>query len=144
VLCFGLAASLVLVLVAGPLLHRLPLPILESWGILSLQVITVAAFVSTMSVLIGRWAILPTFLLFMVVGNPSSGGAVAPALLPQPLAIVSQWLPSGLTVTALRDAIYFHPYQHVLPIAVLVMWAAGWLDAMLLVSYRRRASPGIP
>ena len=144
VLSFGLAASLVLVLVAGPLLHRLALPILESWGILALQVITVAAFVSTMAVLIGRWAILPTFLLFMVVGNPSSGGAVAPPLLPSLFGIVSQWLPSGVTVTALRDAIYFPSYQHVRPIAVLVVWAAACLGAMLVVSHRRRTSPGIP
>jgi hypothetical protein len=144
VLSFALVASLVLVLVVGPLLHRLVLPILEIWGILALQLTTVAAFASTMAVLIGRWAILPTFLLFMVVGNASSGGAVAPPLLPLPFAIVSQWLPSGLTVTALRDAIYFPSHQHMLPIAVLVVWAAAWLDAMLLVSRRRRASPGIP
>jgi hypothetical protein len=144
VLSFGLAASLVLVLVAGPLLHRLALPILESWGILALQVITVSAFVSTMAVLIGRWAILPTFLLFMVVGNPSSGGAVAPPLLPSLFGIVSQWLPSGVTVTALRDAIYFPTYQHVRPVAVLVVWAAACLGAMVVLSHRRRTSPGIP
>jgi hypothetical protein len=144
VLSFALAASFVLVLVAGPTLHRLALPVLESWGILALQLTTVAAFTSTMAVLIGRWAILPTFLLFMVVGNASSGGAVAPPLLPLPFAIVSQWLPSGLTVTALRDAIYFPSHQHLLPVAVLAVWALAWLDAMLLVSRRRRTSPGVP
>jgi hypothetical protein len=144
VLSFGVAASLVLALVAGPLLHRLALPVLESWGILALQLITVAAFASTMAVLIGRWAILPTFLLFMVVGNPSSGGAVAPPLLPSLFGIVSQWLPSGATVTALRDAIYFPSYQHVHPVAVLAVWAATALAAMLVVSRRRRTSPGIP
>jgi hypothetical protein len=142
VLSFGLTASLVLVLVAGPLLHRLALPILESWGILALQLVTVAAFVSTMAVLIGRWAILPTFLLFMVVGNPSSGGAVAPPLLPSLFGIVSQWLPSGVTVTALRDAIYFRSDQHVRPITVLVVWAAACLGAMVVLSHRRRTSPG--
>jgi hypothetical protein len=144
VLSFGIAASLALVLVAGPLLHRLPLPILESWGILALQLITVAAFASAMAVLIGRWAIVPTFLLFMVVGNPSSGGAVAPPLLPTLFGIVSQWLPSGATVTALRDAIYFQSYQHVRPIAVLAAWAAACLGAMVVISHRRRTSPGIP
>jgi hypothetical protein len=144
VLSFGLAASLVLVSVAGPLLHRLALPMLESWGILALQLITVAAFASTMAVLIGRWAILPTFLLFMVVGNPSSGGAVAPPLLPSLFGIVSQWLPSGATVTALRDAIYFPSYQHGHPVAVLAVWAATCLGAMLVLSHRRRTSPGAP
>jgi hypothetical protein len=143
VLSFGLAASLVLVLVAGPLLHRLALPVLESWGILALQLITVAAFASAMAVLIGRWAILPTFLLFMVVGNPSSGGAVAPPLLPSLFGTISPWMPSGATVTALRAAIYFPSYQHVHPVAVLAVWAVVCLGAMLVVSHRRRTSPGI-
>ena len=144
VLSFALAASLVLVLVTGPLLHRLALPLLESWAILALQLITVAAFASTMAVLIGRWAIMPTFLLFVVLGNASSGGAVAPPLLPRPFAIVSQWLPSGVTVTALRDATYFHSYQQVRPVAVLAVWAVTSLAAMLVLSHRRRASPGVP
>jgi hypothetical protein len=144
VLSFAFMASLVLVLVAGPLLHRLALPVPESAGIVALQVLAVATFTSTMAVLIGRWAILPTFLLFMVVGNTSSGGAVAPPLLPGPLAIVSQWVPSGVTVTALRDAIYFHSYQHLLPVVVLAAWAATWLGAMVVVSYRRGTSPGTP
>jgi hypothetical protein len=144
VLTFALVASLVLVLVTGPILHRLALPVLESWGIVALQLLTVAAFASTMAVLIGRWAIVPTFLLFMVLGNTSSGGAVAPPLLPSLFAFLSQWLPSGVTVTALRDAIYFPSYQHVRPVVVLVVWAVASLTAMLALSHRRRASPGIP
>jgi hypothetical protein len=144
VISFTLATSLTLTLVAGPILHRLALPILESWGILALQVLTVATFASTMLVLIGRWAIIPTFLLFVVLGNSSSGGAVAPPLLPPPLAIVSEWLPSGATVTAIREAVYFHGDQHVLPFAVLAVWAATWLGAMLVVSHRHGTSPGIP
>jgi hypothetical protein len=144
VLSFALTGSLVLGLVASPLLHRLALPLLESWGILALQLLTVAAFTSTMAVLIGPWAIVPTFLLFIVLGNTSSGGAVAPPLLPRLFETVSQWLPSGATVTALRDTIYFHSYQHMRPLAVLAVWAATWLGAMLVLSHRRRASPGIP
>jgi hypothetical protein len=144
VVLFTLATSLTLTLVAGPILDRLALPILESWGILALQMLTVAAFASTMLVLIGRWAIIPTFLLFVVLGNSSSGGAVAPPLLPPPLAIISEWLPSGATVTAIREAVYFHGDQHVLPFAVLAVWAATWLGAMLVVSHRRGTSPGIP
>jgi hypothetical protein len=138
----ALCVSLVLTLVDGPLLQRLDLPVLECWGILALHLLAVASFTSLMSVLIGRWAILPTWLFFVVLGNSSSGGAVSPPLLPQPLAFVSQWLPSGATVTALRNAVYFGDYQHARPIAVLATWAAGLFAAMLLVSHRRGASPG--
>jgi hypothetical protein len=140
----GLAvgASLVFTLVDGLLLHRLSLPVLESWGILALHILAVASFCSLMVVLIGRWAIVPTWLLFVVLGNSSSGGAVAPPLLPAPFAFVSQWLPSGATVTSLRDAVYFPDYQHAGPIAVLAVWAAALFAAMVLVSHRLGRSPG--
>jgi hypothetical protein len=141
VVLFALANSLTLTLVAGPILHRLALPILESWGILALQTLTAAAFTSTMLAVIGRWAIIPTFLLFVVLGNSSSGGAVAPPLLPPPLAIVSEWFPSGATVTAIRQAVYFHNGEHVLPFAVLAVWAATWFGLMLVVSGRRGRTP---
>ena len=83
----AVAGSLVFTLVEGPLLGRLELPVLESWGILALQLAAVASFASLMAVLIGPWAILPTWLFFVVLGNSSSGGAVAPPLLPLPFAL---------------------------------------------------------
>jgi hypothetical protein len=135
----ALGASLVFTLVEGPLLQRLHLPVLESWGILALQLLAVMSFARLMGVLVGRWAILPTWLFFVVLGNSSSGGAVAPPLLPRPFAFVSQWLPSGATVTALRNAVYFHAYQHAQPIAVLATWAAVLFAAMVVVSRRRSA-----
>jgi hypothetical protein len=140
----ALTGSFVLTLVIGPVLHRLDLPVLQSWGILALQLLAAASFASLMSVLIGRWAVLPTWLFFVILGNSASGGAVAPPLLPPPLAFVSQWLPSGATVTALREAVYFPAYQHAQPIAVLATWATALFAAMLLVSYRLGRSPGYP
>ncbi|MGH3783246.1 MAG: hypothetical protein ACRDRO_22165 [Pseudonocardiaceae bacterium] len=144
VVALAVAASCVFTLVDGPLLHRLHLPVLESWGILALQLLAVASFTSLMAVLIGRWAILPTWLFFVVLGNSACGGAVAPPLLPRPFAFVSQWLPSGATVTALREAVYFPAYQHAHPIVVLATWATAVFAAMLLVSHRLGRSPGDP
>jgi len=142
----GLAvtASLAFTLVVGQVLHLLALPVLESSGILALQVIAAASFTALMVVLIGRWAVLPTWLFFVILGNSASGGAVAPPLLPRPLAFVSQWLPSGATVTSLREAVYFPTDQHIQPIAVLATWATILLIAMLVVSHRLRKSPGVP
>ena len=92
--------------------------------------------------LLGRWAILPVWLFFVVLGNSSSGGAVSPPLLPAPFAFISQWLPSGARVTLLRDAIYFPADQHARPILVLATWATALFAAMLLASKRLRTSPG--
>lgn len=139
VLGLALAASLVLTLVDGPLLHRPAGAYPEEWGILALHLLAVASFASLMFVLAGRWAIVPTWLFFVILGNASSGGAVSPPLLPQPFAFLSQWLPSGATVTSLRDAIYFRHYQHARPLTVLGAWAIGLFIAWLVVS-RRQAS----
>jgi hypothetical protein len=95
-----------------------------------------------MAVLIGRWAVLPTWLFFVIHGNSSSGGAVAPPLLLRPFAFVSQWLPSSATITALRNAVYFPAHEDVREIAVLAAWATAFFAAMLVVSHRRGTSPG--
>jgi hypothetical protein len=139
---FALAASLAPTLVEGPILDRLDIPVLEVWGILAMYILAVASFTSLMTVLIGPWAIVPTWLFFVVLGNSSSGGAVSPPLLPAPFEFVSHWLPSGATVTSLRDAIYFPGYEQARPILVLAAWAAAFFGAMLVVSYRRGTSPG--
>ncbi|HET9256679.1 MAG TPA: hypothetical protein VFO16_15975 [Pseudonocardiaceae bacterium] len=144
VVALAVAGPFAFTLVDGPLLHRLALPVLESWGILALHLMAVASFTSLMVMLIGRWAIVPTWLFFVVLGNSACGGAVAPPLLPAPFAFVSQWLPSGATVTALRNAVYFPAHQHAQPIAVLATWATAIFAAMLLVSHRLGRSPGDP
>ena len=144
VVTLAVVAPLAFTFVVGTLLNLLDLPVLQSWGILSLQVIAAASFTSLMAVLIGRWAVLPTWLFFVILGNSASGGAVAPPLLPPPLAFVSQWLPSGATVTALREAVYFPADQHAQPIAVLATWATVLFTVMLVVSHRLGRSPGDP
>jgi hypothetical protein len=56
--------------------------------------------------------------------------------------VISQWLPSGATVTSLRNAVYFHDHQQAQPIVVLAAWATVLFAAMLVVSHRLRTSPG--
>jgi hypothetical protein len=139
VVVLALTASLVLTVIDGPLLNRLTLPVPETWGILALQLLAAASFTSLMVVLIGRWAILPTWLFVVVLGNASSGGAVSPPLLPPAFAFFSEWLPSGATVTALRNEIYFSHHQHARPIAVLAAWAILLFTAWLWVSRQPKA-----
>ena len=137
----GLAvlASTVLTLVDGPLLHRPAALYPQEWGILAAHVLAVSSFASLMSVLVRAWAIVPSWLFFVILGNASSGGAVAPPLLPQPFAFLSQWLPSGATVSALRNAVYFRDYQPARPLVVLGIWAAGLFSAWILLARRRMA-----
>ena len=136
----AVVGSLVLTGVARVLLHGFQPRDAEVWGLLALQLMAVASFAALASELFGRWAILPTWLFFVILGNTSSGGAVSPPLLPAPFAFLSKWLPSGAAVTALRDAIYFPAHQHAGPIVVLAVWATLLFTAWLLVSHRRETA----
>lgn len=105
-------------------LGALRLPLAESWLILSLTMFTCGVLFHMFSTLFGRWAIAPTWILLVMLGNASSGGAVSWPLLPSPLAVVGQWLPPGAAVNALHTAIYFSRYQYAFPFLVLLGWAA--------------------
>jgi hypothetical protein len=144
VLGIALAGSLVLTFVDGPLLDRPAGAYPEEFGILALHLIAVASFASLMAVLVGRWAVLPTWFFFVILGNASSGGPVSPPLLPEPFAFLSQWLPSGATVTALRNSAYFRGYQHARPLIVLASWAALLFASWVLVARRREGQRRAP
>jgi hypothetical protein len=142
-LALALAASLALTVVDDALLHRLYLRNAEEWGVLALHLLAVSSFASLMTVLVKRWAVVPTWLFFVVLGNTSSGGAVSPPLLPQPFAFLSNWLPSGATVTSLRNVIYFRHYQHAQPIVVLAVWSVALFAMWVMVARRRERSPDV-
>lgn len=132
----GLAviAGLALSTVVGPLLGVLHGPPGEVWAILSVEVAVAALFNSTMLVLVHRWAIIRTWTLFVLLGNTSSGGAVAAPLLPPFYAFVGRWLPPGATVEAVRTAAYFPHHQHAEPLLVLLSWLLAGLVALVVVA----------
>ena len=142
----GLAGlgSLVLITVVREVLHALPVPFLEGWGVVALQMLTATAVASLMATLIGRWAIIPTWLIFVVLGNTSSGGAVAPALLPQPFSFFSRALPSGATVSLLRSAAYFPAASRLEPLLVLSGWAVVSIGGLVIASHLLGRGPGTP
>jgi hypothetical protein len=88
-----------------------------------------------MIVLVGRWAIIPTWGVFILLGNTSSGGAVAAPLLPAFFALAGRVLPTGATVAALHQAAYFRGHQHLEPYLVLALWFG--VVGLALVAVRR-------
>jgi len=128
----------------GPLLGVLPIPFFAVWGVLALTMLIAGATYSFWRVLIGaRWAMLPTWIVFVLISNPSSGGAVAPELLPPFYQFMGRWLPTGATVRAVRDLTYFPENLHLEPYIVLVVWlvaSVGLFTAVRLFRY----GPGAP
>lgn len=138
---YAVLASLTITLAVGPVLRVLPVPVFRVWPILAVTMFGAGMVFAALQLLIGRWALLPTWLLFVLIGNPSSGGAVAPQLLPPFYELLGRWLPTGATVQALRSTIYFHGHAHLEPFVVLGTWTVVATTVFLAVRVRRdRAS----
>ena len=136
--------GLLLALATDPVIGALHAPFGELWAALGSEIAVAALVCSTMIVVFGRWAILPTWLLFIVLGNASSGGAVAPPLLPPFYAFIGRFLPPGATVDAIRSAVYFPHAQHIQPVLVQAVWAGCGLAALLVATRLVGRLPGRP
>jgi hypothetical protein len=142
VVVLALVGGLVLALITDPLLKALRGPFPELWAALAAEVAAAALFNSAMLTLIGRWAFIPTWGLFVAIGNAASGGAVAPPLLPAFDRFVGRFLPNGASVETIRNAVYFTDYQHLDPIVVESAWITGSLILLLIAARSRRRTPG--
>ncbi|MEE1742228.1 ABC transporter permease [Streptomyces sp. BE147] len=105
------------------LLGAVDLPFVHSWLILSFTMFTSGMVFAMFRALMGRWAMIPTWGLMVLLGNPSSGGAVSWPLLPSPLGHIGRWLPPGASVNAQHTAVYYQGHEFLFPYLVLGAWA---------------------
>jgi hypothetical protein len=141
VLLLAVVGGLTLALATDPIIGALQGSFAELWAAVGAEIAVAALFGSTMIVLIGRWAILPTFTLFVILGSASSGGAVAPPLLPRFYELIGRFLPPGATVETLRSVVYFPDAQHWQPILTMTIWLVCSLAALLVSSRLRGRVP---
>ncbi|GAA4791146.1 ABC transporter permease [Streptomyces ziwulingensis] len=120
---YSLLGGFAIAAIVDWLLGALDLPFVESWLILALTMFASGMTFTMFNTLFGRWAMLPTWGVMILLGNPSSGGAVSWPLLPSALGVIGQWLPPGASVNAQHTAVYFAGHQHVFPFLVLAGWA---------------------
>lgn len=120
---YALLGGFVIAATVDWLLGAVDLPFAESWLILALTMFVSGMVFTMFNTMFGRWAMLPTWGLMVIIGNPSSGGAVSWPLLPSPLGVIGRWLPPGASVNAQHTAVYFQGHQHVFPFLVLAGWA---------------------
>ncbi|MFW0782913.1 hypothetical protein AAFP35_00195 [Gordonia sp. CPCC 206044] len=92
--------------------------------------------------LLGGIGLVIAAILLIFLGNPLSGLASAPELLPSPWGALGQLLPPGATGTLLRDVVFFEGNGMAHALVVLL----GWLAVGLLlygagmIKARRKAS----
>jgi hypothetical protein len=104
---------------------------------LSLTVAAPGAAVAGFAALLGTPGIGLGALLMVLLGNPFSGAASAPELLPEPVGAIGQWLPPGAGATLLRSVAYFDGRGAAAPLLTLSVWAALGLVAVFMVGRRR-------
>jgi hypothetical protein len=134
------AAGLVAVGIAQGWLGVLGGEWLANAGGFGLTVLAVGAAVAGLAGLFGRVGAALGALLMMLVGNPLSGIATAPELLPSPAGAIGQLLPPGAGGTLLRSTAFFDGAAAGRPLTVLAAWALLGLAAIWLGSRRRRAA----
>jgi hypothetical protein len=109
-------------------------------GVLALTVLAIGASLAGLAALLGRAGLGLGALLMILLGNPFSGVASAPELLPAPAGVLGQWLPPGAGGSALRSVAFFDGGGAASPLLVLGVWAVAGLAALLLGGRRDRTA----
>jgi hypothetical protein len=122
----GLAGALI----AGPWLHALPSQVTGLWWLGALLVFCCGAFAMALQVVAGTIGIGVSILVFVVLGNPSAGGAYSWPLLPTFWRVIGPWLPSGAGTSAARGIAYFDSVG--IGTDVLVIGAYGVVGVLLI------------
>jgi len=102
------------------------------WGLGTLVVFTAGAVTVALQALFGVLGIGLAVVIFVVLGNPSSGGAYQVHMIPPFWRDVGPWLPAGAGVSAVRNTVYFHGNALTWPLGVLGVWAAAGVVLSLL------------
>ena len=119
-------------------LHSDPLPIPGAPMIAALSVFAVAVCTWALLLGLGRLAAPVAIGVFVLLGSPSSGGAIPRSMLPSFYSSISPWLPNGAAISALRDITFFPAASINRPVLVLASWALVGLVGALILSRRRR------
>ena len=98
-------------IIVDPVLGALTGHFMALWGLGAFLVFCAAAVTMAFQVLLGVFGIGLTLILFVVLGNPSAGGAYPASLLPTFWRVIGSSIPNGAGVEAIRRIVYFGSYD---------------------------------
>jgi hypothetical protein len=110
------------------------------WGVtagLALGVLATALTLLGLGSLFGRVGLGLGAAAVMLLGNPLSGLASAPEMLPKGWGAFGQWLPQGGTATLLRSTAYFGGAGATTAILVLTCWSLFGVALILVAALRQ-------
>jgi hypothetical protein len=113
-------------------------------GALSLTVLAIAALVAGLETLLGKAGAALAALTMVLIGNPFSGVATGPEMLPSAAGWLGQLLPPGAGGNLLRSTGLFDGAAAGGHVAVLSFWALTGLALLFVSALRgRRAAPAV-
>jgi hypothetical protein len=133
---FAAVSGLLGAVIVGPALGALPGHFWQLTGIGALVVFAAAATAAALQALFLLVGTGLAVLLFVVLGNPSSGGVYPASLLPPFWSAIGPALPPGAGVTVVRNTVYFQAHAITGALWVLAGYAAGGLVIALLAARR--------
>jgi hypothetical protein len=136
----AIAVGLVAALVTNVVIGAFPGHFLAVWGVATLFYLALGVPIAAFQVLVGAGGVAIGAVMFLVIGNPASGGNSAPELLPGFWRDLSQILPPGAATTALRDVVYFHGHGMTDALIVLGLWAVLGATVAITVNTLRSRS----
>lgn len=117
--------------------------LLALWALGALVVFATAIFTTALEIIAGVVGIGVAIIIFVVLGNPSAGGAYPAPLLPGFWRAIGPWIVPGAGVSAERGIVYFSDNRILFPLLVLAGYAAVGLVASAAIA-GRRATSGLP
>ena len=137
---YSLVSGLGGALIAETVLSALSGHFVALWALGALLVFAVGAFTMAMQVSLGLLGVGVAIILFVILGNPSAGGAYPSPLLPAFWRTIGPWLPPGAGTTAVRDIVYFPRASLTQPVLVLAAYALIGIAVTVLAAGHTPAS----
>jgi hypothetical protein len=139
---YALASGIAGAVIVGPVFDALSGHFWALTGIGTLVVFASAATSLALQTMLGMLGTGLTILLFVVLGNPSSGGVYPSVLLPPFWSAIGQALPPGAGTTLVRNTVYFDAHATATAWWVLAAYAvAGTAVAVASAGWRERRKP---
>ena len=140
---YAVLSGIVGTLVAQHMLDALPGPFWKMSAMGMALVFAVSTFTFGLTSAFGSLGVGLAILLFVILGNPSAGGAFAYDVLPEPWRSVGPYLPNGAGVDAVRSTAYFGGVDLTRPLWVVAVWGVIGLWILFMIGNNTyRFAPG--
>lgn len=115
--------------------HWFPLWLLGAGVVFATSVFTLG-----LRAAIGVAAVPIAIIVFVILGNPSAGGAFGPNVLPEFYAAVGRWITPGVGTEGVRSIVYFSGTGLGQPALALALYAVVGVALLLVFTARRTRS----